>query len=252
MIMEQNVKNKKINIPIIFLAIVVLIAIGFSVFSKGSAPKIFLSVFKDLSSSFQPGWDFGGCKQLKLDINDPDKYNFFSSLDFTTIKSADTTLLINKDQQKRMFSLGAYELPLETYAVLAIPKLWLYFSSEALSDRDDKLYGLEDSYLSKIILKTGKQFQEINLGKTGEHVFIELDDCPLGNIHPVNRELKIDFEIILEIGCNNFKDGACLDNEGKPLDYINGADLTASIRFFVISGETFTNDMSMPLHFKYE
>ena len=129
--------------------------------------------------------------------------------------------------------------------------MWLYFSSEALSDRDDKLYGLEDSYLSRIILKLGEQSREISLGKTGEHMFIELDDCPLGNIYPLNRETEINFEILLEIGCKNFKDGACLDNEGKPLDYLNGADLTATIRLFALSWQDFTKDISIPSHFKY-
>ncbi len=192
-----------------------------------------------------------GCKAIEPDSKDSDKYNFVSSLDFVTIKPADETLFISKGQQKRMFSLGKFKLPLETYTILRISKLWLYFSSEALSDRDDKLYGLEDSYLSRIILKLGEQSREISLGKTGEHMFIELDDCPLGNIYPLNRETEINFEILLEIGCKNFKDGACLDNEGKPLDYLNGADLTATIRLFALSWQDFTKDISIPSHFKY-
>lgn len=243
--MEQTVKNK----IIIFLVAGILVAFGFAIFSKGSAPTIFPLGFK---VSFQPELGLKGCRPVELDLNNPNKYNAVSSLEFVQIKPADDTLLIGKDQQKRMFSLGKFKLPLETYTILNISKLWLYFSSDVLSDRDDKLYGLEDSYLSRIILNVEKQSQEISLGKTGEHTFLELDDCPFGPIYPLNYETEMNFEILLEIGCNNFKDGACLDNSGKLLDYINGADLTASIRFFATSQENFTKDISVPLHFKYE
>jgi len=244
--MKPIIKDSKI----IIIIAGILIAIIFTILGH-SAPA--LKFFWRIESipSLQPEQE-AGCQAVELDPKvDSNKYNFVGSLDFVTIKPADETLLISKDQQKRMFSLGKFKLPLETYTILRIPKLWLYFSSEALSDRDDKLYGLEDSYFSRIILKVGKQSREISLGKTGEHMFIELDDCPLGNIYPLNRETELNFEILLEVGCNNFKDGACLDNEGKPLDYLNGADLIAIIRLFASSEEDFTKDISIPLHFQY-
>lgn len=252
--MEQTTKNKKIIIRLIIIGVGVLaIAVVAALFSTAPTPiKFPLSLFKHPSSSFQPELGQWGCKQIELDPDIPDtQYNTVGSLEFVTEKQPDEVLEITKDGEKRMISLGKFRLPLEAYTLLRIPKFWLYFSSEALSDRDDKLYGLEDSYLSRMILKVGEQSREISLGKTGEHAFIELDDCPLGNIYPLNRETEMNFEILLEIGCNNFKDGACLNNEGKPLDYLNGADLTAIIRLFAISWQDFTKDISIPLHFKY-
>lgn len=242
--MKQIIKDSKI----IIIVAGILIAIVFSILGH-SAPA--LKFFWRIESTTPPLQleQEAGCKAIELDPKvDSNKYNFVSSLDFVTVKPADETLLISKDQQKRMFSLGKFKLPLETYTLLSIPKLWLYFNSDALSDRDDKLYGLEDSYLSKIIIKAGNQSQEVSLGKSGEHMFIELDDCPLGNIYPVGHETEANFEILLEIGCSNFKDGVCLDNGGEPLDYLNGADLTAIIRLFAKSYQNFTQDISIPLH----
>jgi len=244
--MKQIIKDSKI----IIIIAGILIAVIFTILGHPAPALKFFWRIESIPLP-QPEQEVG-CQAIELDPKvDSNKYNFVGSLDFVTIKPADETLLISKDQEKKIFSLGKFKLPLETYTILKIPKLWLYFSSEALSDRDDKLYGLEDSYLSRIILKVGKQSREISLGKTGEHMFIELDDCPFGNIYPLNRETELNFEILLEVGCNNFKDGACFDNEGKSLDYLNGADLTATIRLFAISWQDFTKDISIPFHFKY-
>ncbi len=252
--MKQIFKDKKRDVSIILIGIGVL-ALAFisAIFSNGSIPepmKFYLNLKQPLVS--QPGPTSDGCKLIELDPKvSSNQYNTVSSLDFIPINEPDKFLEIDKDQGKRIVSLGKFELPLETYTILKIPKLWLYFSSEALSNRSDKLYGLEDSYLSAIILKVGNQSQEVKLGKTGEHVFIELDNCPFGNIYPLSRETKLDFEIFLEVTCNNFENGACLDNGGKPLDYINGADLTVMIRLFAESYQNFTHDISIPLYFKY-
>jgi len=243
--MKKIIKDPKI----IVIVAGILIAIVFTLLGH---PAPDLKFFWRIESISPYQEQETGCKAIELDSKvDSDKYNFVSSLDFVVMKPADETLFIGKDRQKRMFSLGKFNLPLETYTILKIPKLWLYFSSEALSDRDDKLYGLEDSYLSRIILKLGKQSREISLGKTGEHMFIELDDCPLGNIYPLNHETEISFEILLEIGCNNLQDDICLDNEGKSLEYLNGADVTAVIRLFANSWQDFTKDISILFHFQY-
>ncbi len=203
--------------------------------------------------SSQPGPTADGCKLIQLDPDiNTSIYNTVGSLDFVSTKEPDKILEIAKDGSKRIISLGKFKLPIDTYTILQIPKFWLYFSSDTLSDRSDKLYGLEDSYLSAIVLKVGDKSQEIKLSKTGEHAFLEVDNCPLGNIYPLKKETALDFEITLEIACNNFKDGACLNNKGKPLDYIDGADLTAAIRVFAISYQSFTKDITIPLSFKYK
>lgn len=245
--MMKIFKNQKLNI-LFFLIAGILIAGAISFFSAKSAPIVKLPWSIKQSSTLEEG-----CQNLEIDSSvDPNKYNFVGTLDFSSVKPADEFLLISKDKKKRIFSLGKFKLPIETYTLLRISKLWMYFTSDKLSDRKDKFYGLEDSYLSRIILKVGNKERKIELGTGGEHMLIELIDCPLGNISPVNHETSVEFEILLEIGCNNFKDNACLDNGGKPLDYINGADLSTTIRFFVVSWEEFTKDIVIPVHFKYE
>lgn len=252
--MKQIFKDKKRNASVLLIGVGILVLAFISaIFSNGSIPeptKFYLNLKQSLVS--QPGPTPDGCGSIEFDPKvSSDQYNTVGSLDFISIKEPDKFLEINKDQGKRIISLGKFELPLETYTILKIPKLWLYFSSEALSNRSDKLYGLEDSYLSAIILKVGDKSQEVKLGKTGEHAFIELDNCPFGNIYPLSRETELNFEVLLEVACNNFENGVCLDNSGKPLDYINGADLTAAIRLFAESYQNFTHDISIPLYFKY-
>jgi hypothetical protein len=240
-------KHKKILIPtIIALGIIILIIVAVLILIKkpqpsGSMPKP------------QPNFDvWETCKQMRYDINKQDQYNFLGALDFVEETPHTEIIEIKPTPEKQLISLGKFTLNLEPNTVLVINKLWLYFSSEKLSDRDDNLYGLEDSYLSKIIIKKGNLTQEIKLGDTGEHSFIELDNCPLGNIYAVDYATQIDFEIMLEVGCNNLKDGVCLDNNGKPLNYIDGADLTAQLRLFAASEEAFNKDISIPMKFKYK
>ena len=42
-----------------------------------------------------------------------------------------------------------------------VPKLWVYFKSNKLSDRDDDLYSLEQSYVSKMNLVVNGYKKEI-------------------------------------------------------------------------------------------
>ena len=236
--------KRKLTISIIILLIVILAIVGLIIIFKGPVSKKAVPITKN---------PWGGCGE-KIEGYDPKfdyKYNYVSALDITTEKDVDTSLIIGKDGEKRTFSLGKYKLNLEPDSIVFIPKLWLFFASEKLSSREDKLYGLEDSYLSKIIFKVGNYTKEVNFGKTGEHSFIELASCPIGNFDAVNYKTDLEFEFLLEIGCNNLKDGACLDNSGKPLDYIDGVDLLATIRFFVVSGEQFNQDLKISASFKY-
>lgn len=179
-------------------------------------------------------------------------YNFIGSLDFVTTKEPDQVWLISKDQAKRTFSLGTYKLYLEKNTFLKVPKIWIMFQSEALSDRDDKMYGLEDAYLSKIFLRKDLEVKEVKLGRTGEHMFIELADHPFGNLDPSEDEFDFEFEILIELGCNNFQKGKCLDNKGKPLDYINNTNIQAHIRIFATSFESFTKDILANAAFEYK
>lgn len=262
--MKQIIKNPKISTPIAFIIIGVLaiVVIFYSVRFK-IEPQFLSEPFQQipvdnpddvgqvkLKPKLQPEENLEeGCKEVEYN---PDiDYNFAGSLDVVIEEPAVEFLEIKKDKQKRLFSLGKFKLNLEPNIVLRIPKLWLYFFSEELSDREDNLYGLEDSYLSKIILKRGEKAREVKLGKSDEHSFLELMDCPLGNIYQVDYETTLIFEVLLEIGCNNFQNGKCFDNKGKPLDYINGADLLVQLRLFAVSAEEFSKDISIPLKFKY-
>lgn len=253
--MKKTIKNPKID-PLIALTIIGILAIAVVVLSKESEieeyqPQYQFPLESRLISQAQlekTPWE--GCKQIEYDPGID--YNFVSSIPFVVKEPPVQFLEIKKDQEKRLFSLGKFKLYLEPNTFLKIPKLWLYFFSQELSDRNDNMYGLEDSYLSKIILKVGKETREIKLGRSDEHSFIELEDCPLGNIYPVNNQTSLEFEVLLEIGCNNFKDGNCLDNNDKPLDYINGADFLAQIRLFAVSYQEFTKDIPILTHFKYE
>lgn len=253
--MKQIFQDKKTNVLFAAAGVgILVIAFAAAIFSNGPIPtpiKFYLNLRQSPSS--QPGPTVNGCELIPFNPKvNTDIYNTVGSLDFVSIKEPDKILEIAKDGSKRTISLGRFELPLETYTILQIPKFWLYFSSDVLSDRSDKLYGLEDSYLSAIVLKVGDKSQEIKLSKTGEHAFLEIDNCPLGNIYPLKNETALEFEIILEIACNNLKDGVCLDNSGKSLDYIDGADLTAAIRVFAVSYQSFTKDITIPLSFKYK
>ena len=243
--MKQTTKNQKID-PLIALVIIGVLAITVVILS--GELKIEEHQSQLMPQPRENPWE--GCKSAEYDPSID--YNFVGSLPFIIEEPPVQFLEINKNQEKRIFSLGRFKLNLEPNTVLQIPKLWLYFFSEKLSNREDNMYGLEDSYLSKIILKVGDKTKEIKLSKSNEHSFIELEDCPLGNIRPVNYGTSLEFEFLLELGCNNFKDGVCLNNEGEVLDYINGADFLAQIRLFGVSYQDFTKDIPILVHFKYE
>ena len=254
--MKQIFKNQKIIIPTTLTVVIgFIIAVIATIFLKSPAfPEFPWNSKEPLSKQERPlsEYPWSGCRDIKgYDPKVDYKYNYISTLDITTEKETDNPIIIGKDGQKRVFRLGKFKFHLEPNSIVLISKLWLFFSSEKLSDREDKLYGLEDSYLSKIIFKAGNNTKEVKLGKTGEHSFIELDNCPIGNYDAVDYRTTQEFEFLLEVGCNNFKDEKCFDNEGKPLDHIDGADLSATIRFFVVSMEIFNKDINISTKFKY-
>lgn len=179
-------------------------------------------------------------------------YNTIGSLDFITAKEPDKIWLIGKDQKKRTFSLGAYKLLLEKNTFLMIPKFWVLFTSDSLSDRSDNIQGLQDAYLSRILFRKDSKTQEIKLGTSGEHMLVELGDYPFGDLTPQDKNSEFEFEILVELACNNFQNGECLDNEGKPLDYINNADINAEIRISAVSFQNFEKVISASANFKYE
>lgn len=179
-------------------------------------------------------------------------YNTLGSLDFVTTKEPDSVWLVSKDQKKRIFSLGAYKLPLEKNTFLMIPKFWVLFTSDALSNRGDDIFGIQDAYLSRILFRKDSKTRELKLGTSGEHMLIELGDYPFGNLTPQDKNSEFEFEILVELACNNFQNGGCLDNEGRPLDYINNADINAEIRIPAVSFQNFEKVISTSAKFKYE
>ena len=159
------------------------------------------------------------------------------SINLTTIKEADSVWKISK--KVKTISLGKYRINPPQYTVLDITKLWLYFFSDSLGREGDNLYGLESSYVSRIILMVNGYEREIKLGGD-EYMFIELDDYPLGDYYPYEN-VDLEFEFLVE-----------LEYDGKePLDYIDGADIQAQIRIFAIGCQEFTKDIKTSAKFEY-
>lgn len=166
------------------------------------------------------------------------------------LKEYDKEWVISNNGQTRTISLGKYRIIAPINLVFDIPKLWLYFFSEDLSDREDFLYAIEESYTSRIVLRVNDFEREISLGGS-EYMFIELSDYPLGDLYPYDREAFIDFEFFVDLTCKNLENGVCLDNKGKALDYINGLDIKSQIRIFAVGCQEFTNDLGTSANFKY-
>lgn len=165
------------------------------------------------------------------------------------VKEADAVWEINK-KQSQIISLGRYRISIPKYTVLDVTKLWLYFFSDSLSQRDDELYGLQSSYVSKLILKINDKEKEIKVGGS-EYMLIELPDYPLGDFYPYDKEVNLEFEFLIELKCSNLQNKTCLDNENKPLNYINNADIQPQIRIFAQGIQRFTKDISIDAIFKY-
>ena len=156
------------------------------------------------------------------------------------IKEPDSIWKINRDGEKTIVSLGKYRINNSAKMVLDIPRLWLYFFSEDLSDREDKLYGIKKSYVSGITLVVNDNKRELKLGGD-EYMFIELDDYPLGDLYPYIQKTALEFEFLVELK---------YDKE-ELLDYVNGADIQSQIRIFAIGCQEFTRDIKTSANFEY-
>lgn len=156
------------------------------------------------------------------------------------IQKADSDWLIDKNGKATTVSLGKYRINVPKDLVLDVTKLWLYFFSNKLSDREDGLYGLEKSYTSKIVLIVNDHERELNLGGD-KYMFIELDDYPLGDLYPYDKKSALDFEFLIELKYDS----------KESLDYLDGADIRSQIRIFATGCQDFTKDLEINAEFKY-
>jgi len=170
-------------------------------------------------------------------------------LETQTLKQPDAVWEIKKDGSTTTVSLGKYRINAPKDTIFDISKFWLYFFSEKMGRKDDGLYGLELSYVSKIRLVVNDFESEVKLGGDS-YMFLELN-YPLGDLYPYNKAAILDYEILIDLKCKNIQNGACLDNAGKTLDYINGADIISQLRIFAAGCQDFTKDFEIPADFKY-
>lgn len=161
-----------------------------------------------------------------------------------TIEEPDKEWVISEKGAR--ISLGKYRIINPSKTITDFLKLWLYFFSEDLSDRDDNLYGLEKSYTKGITLIVNGKERAMKLGGD-EYMFIELEDYPLGDLYPYDKKYGIDFEFVVDLKCNE----GCLDNQGQSLENIDNADIAAQIRIFAKGCEEFQHDMRIESRFKY-
>lgn len=158
------------------------------------------------------------------------------SVNLTVVKEPDSIWSISK--KEKIVSLGRYRITPPKYTVLDIEKLWVYFTSNALSNRDDKWYGLEKSYVSGMILRVNGYDREIKLGGD-DYMLIELKDYPLGDYYPY-KDMDLEFEFLIK-----------LKRSDESLSRINGADVQAQIRLFLIGCQEFTQDIVANANLKY-
>lgn len=184
----------------------------------------------------------------------PDQLTYYgcagpNHLEAETLKQPDSIWEIKKSSDTTKVSLGKYKIKAPQNMVFDIKKLWLYFFSEKLGREEDGLYALESSYVSRMLLIVNDYEKEIKLGGDG-YMLIELD-YPLGDLYPYDKEAVLEYEFIIEFKCKNIKNGICLDNEEKSLDYINDAEIIPQIRLFAKGCQEFDKDMEIEAKFKY-
>ncbi len=171
------------------------------------------------------------------------------NLEVLTLKEPDQIWEIKKNGDTTRVSLGKYRINAPENIVFDIKKLWLYFYSEGLSERDDGIYALESSYTSKMLIVVNDYKKEIKLGGD-EYMLIELD-YPLGDLYPYDKAAVLEYELIIEFKCKNITNGKCLDNDNEALDYLNDASIISTIRFFAQGCQAFEKDMETEAKFKY-
>ena len=246
-------KSKKINWPIVIILIVIIIVAG-----------VFLYTDYKNTGNNPPDGSTQGTEYMPEPISrddnpkraeaikNGDKYGCASpaTIEPEITKEADTTWKIPKDGTSNVISLGKYKIKNPIYTLMDIPKLWIYFESEKLSDRDDNLYALEQSYVSKMTLVVNGYEKEIKLGGS-EYMLIELDKYPLGDIYPYDKATALEFEVLVELKCSNLKNGDCLSNNNRSLEFLNKADITPKFKIFAVGCQEFTHDITVDAKFSY-
>jgi len=167
-----------------------------------------------------------------------------------SIKGPDLVWNINKDGTETIVSLGKYRINLPERTTIDVKKIWFYFTSNELGRAEDKWYGVENSYVSGMTLDVNGYKKEINLGGN-EYMLIELVDYPLGDFYPYLKHQYVEFEILVKVKCKNIQNSQCIGNNGKPLDYVNNADIQTNFRIFSLGCEDFTVDLSSSAKLKY-
>lgn len=165
-----------------------------------------------------------------------------------TVKEPNSVWDIKSDGTATRISLGKYKIEAPAKTVFDITKFWLYFFSGKLSEREDKIYALESSYVSRVFLNVNGYEKEVNLGGD-EFMLIELD-YPLGDLYPYDRKVVLEYEFIIEMKCKTVENGTCLDNAGNSLDYLNEAEIIPQIRLFATGCQEFDKDITIEASFK--
>ncbi len=249
----ENSENKKINWKIILPLIAVLIIVGIFIYqdyrkneNNPGNPPTSQEEYRPVPVSKTDN------PRRSEAIVDNSKYGCASPATIVpaVTKEANATWTIPKDGSTNTISLGKYKIKNPIYTLMDIPKLWLYFESNKLSDRDDKVYALEKSYVAKMTLIVNDQAQEIKLGGD-EYMLLELDNYPLGDIYPYDKETVLEFEILIELKCEKIQGGECLGNNGKSLKFLDGADISPMFRIFAIGCQEFAHDIVVDAEFKY-
>lgn len=251
--LNNNFKGKKLNWPIIIFLIIIIIAAGIFFYIDYQKTK------NNSQNQITPEEEYmpepvsreNNPRRAEA-IKDNSKYGCVSPETIKPIitKEADTKWEIPKDDATKTISLGKYKIKNSIYTLMDVPKLWVYFKSNKLSDRDDDLYSLEQSYVSKMNLVVNGYKKEIKLGGS-EYMLIELDNYPLGDIYPYDKATSLEFEILIELKCNNSKNGACLSNNDRSLEFLDKADILPQIKIFAIGCQEFTYDIIVDAEFSY-
>ena len=245
--MENNIenRNKKINWAIIVPIIIAIVAVAIFVYldyqksKQGSQNPPGSSISEEYKP--EPVSRTENSKRAE-GLKDVEKYGCASpaTIEPIVVKNPDTLWEIPKDGTSKTISLGKYKIRNAARTVLDIPKLWLYFFSDKLSTREDKVYALESSYVSKMTLIVNGYEKEIKLGGP-EYMLIELADYPLGDIYPYDRETYLEFEVLIELKYNG----------NKSLEFLNGADITSMFKIFAVGCQEFDKDITIDAKFSY-
>jgi hypothetical protein len=243
---EKKRINWQIIIPIIIAVILVVVFLYLDYRDRPKEEIIEQIPESKITKPLSPSENPGRKEQLNPGLGCAGP----SNIEPIILKQSDTDWLISKDGEITTISLGKYKINAPANLVFDIPRLWLYFFSNKLSNREDSLYGLEKSYTSRIFLMINGYERQLNLGGS-DYMFVELDDYPLGDLYPYNRETALEFEFLIELKCENLEKRNCFDNQGKVLDYIDNADIRAQIRIFAVGCQEFTNDVVIDANFQY-